>query len=100
MVEIASGASIVMNAIPAVNVIVRGFVRINAILAVRTGVGDVAVVIDLIVNNLIVVPPNLNATFRAAADFESVDDVVAPLQRNRYIPIRNILAVNHRRALD
>jgi len=100
VVEVAAGASVVMNEVCAVDVAAGRFIRIDAILSLSAGTGGVSVVMDVAVKDLVVVGPDGDTTFGAVLHFEPVDDVIATVDIEADVAIGGVLAINDSSALN
>ena len=95
VVEVAAaGPTVVVNVVADVNITGGALVVINPIVAVGAGAGRIAVVMDFVVEDLVAVAPDADATIGTIADFEPLNDIVAAVQINRLVAVRGILAVN------
>src|SRR5882757_3752223 len=77
VVQVATGAAIVVNVIGAVAVGAGHLVGINTVLTLSAGSGGISVVVDVAVEDLVVVGPNGDATFGSIFYFKAIDDIVA-----------------------
>ena len=100
VIEIATGAAVVVNGVRHVDVIPSALVGIDAILPIGAGAGGVAVVMDFVVEDLVEVAIDGNAAMGASPDFKPINDMVAAVQIDPRVAIRAVEPVNDRPAPD
>ena len=100
VIEVATGAPVMVNEIGAVNVAAGGLVVKNAVLALSAGGGGISVVVDVAIEDLVVAGPNGDATFGSVFDFKAVDDVVAAIDVDTDVAIGSVLSVNDSAAFN
>ena len=98
MIEAApgAGASVVMNVVGEIGITTGVFAGIDPILASGAGAGDVAIVVNIAVENLIIIGPNGDSPFGPVPDLKSIYDVVIAVNVDAYVPVRGVLAINNR----
>ena len=100
MIQIAAHASVVVNVVGLIGVIVGALVGIGTVFAVGTGAGGVAVVMNFVVDDLVVIAPDGDAAVGASPDLEAIDDIVTAVQIDPLVAVREVLSINDRPASD
>src|SRR5262249_44114083 len=100
VIEVAAGASIVVNEVGAVAVAAGALTGKNAVLSLSAGRGGVSVVMDVAIEDLVIVGPNGDAAMRSIFDFEPIDDVVAAVDIDTDVAIGSVLSIDDSAALN
>jgi len=100
VIEIATGASVVMDIVRTVDVAAGGLVVKNAVLSLSAGRRWISVIVDVAIDDLVVAGPNGDTAMRSILNFEAVDDVVAAVDVDADVAIGSVLSINDSAALD
>src|SRR5437763_15734124 len=95
MIEIAAGASVVMNVIGRVDIPARAFGGVDAISAVGARARWCAIIVDIAVKNLVIVRIDCDASLGTIPDFKSIHNIVTAIDIKSLVAIRGILTINN-----
>ena len=95
MIEIAAGASVMVNVVCGIYVIGGALAGIDAVSALGAGVGEVSIIVNIAVENLVPIGPNGDTALGAVPDFKAVDDVVTAIDINPDVTIGDVLPIEY-----
>ena len=94
VIEIAAGSAIVMDVVGGINVAAGRLTGVDAVLTLVTRVGWVAVVVNVAIEDLVVITPNVDPASRPIPDLKTAYDVVAAINIYCSVAIRQVLAID------
>src|SRR5882762_4198053 len=100
VVQIAARAPVVVYPVAAINIAAGVRVRINAVPAIGAAAGRVAIMVDMVVEDLVAIAIHGEAAQGGIADFKSIDDVVTAVNIEPLIAVGGVLPVNDRSVQD
>lgn len=94
MVQVASGAAVMMDIIGGINVTRCTLVRIDTIPTIGAGTRRIPVIMDIAVADLVAIGPDGDSAFWAVADFKAINEIVAAIDVESDVAVRGVQSVD------